>query len=361
MTKLISKDLTEDFWNDCNNSKLDTKLEILFPYKNFSKTLGRNSYREKIKNKNKYLLKLYSFQYQNPSRKKNPLIISSTKNKSQENSKFCQVYKKHPLLHERNLNSQESKEIKQKQKNALLRCLGLYAYGVEVKKEKILNDENNKKEKMKNEILPCTFKPKISKYSSKKKSVFLTDAMNKNKIKNKKIDKNNLNDLNAECKASPLSTYDNGGIKKDIMRNNNNKNVLTHENNEISEKNDECTFKPKIIRRNIYKIFSLSKSLANEKDNDQFFTRYNKAREDYMTKKIKKLSTKDESYNTMLKLYNNCTNKNQKNKTVKYSINGYKIIDNGINYENKRMINIDPNIIKSLRNELLRIDLSDDL
>ena len=44
MTKLISKDLTEDFWNDCNNSKLDTKLEILFPYKNFSKTLGRNTH-----------------------------------------------------------------------------------------------------------------------------------------------------------------------------------------------------------------------------------------------------------------------------------------------------------------------------
>ena len=213
---------------------------------------------------------------------------------------------------------------------------------------------------MKNEILPCTFKPKISKYSSKKKSVFLTDAMNKNKIKNKKIDKNNLNDLNAECKTSPLSTYDNGGIKKDIMRNNN-KNVLTHENNEISEKNDECTFKPKIIRRNIYKIFSLSKSLANEKDNDQFFTRYNKAREDYMTKKIKKLSTKDESYNTMLKLYNNCTNKNQKNKKVRISMNGHKI-DNGIiNNENKRAINIDQNLIKSLRNELLRIDLNDDL
>ena len=92
-----------------------------------------------------------------------------------------------------------------------------------------------------------------------------------------------------------------------------------------------------------------------------FLKRYNKAREDYMTKKIKNLSTKDESYDTMVKLYNDCTYKNQKNKKVRISMNGHKI-DNGIiNNENKRAINIDQNLIKSLRNELLRIDLNDDL
>ena len=42
-------------------------------------------------------------------------------------------------------------------------------------------------------------------------------------------------------------------------------------------------------------------------------------------------------------------------------MNGHKI-DNGIiNNENKRAITIDQNLIKSLRNELLRIDLNDDL
>ena len=51
MTKLISKDLTEDFWNYCNNIKLDKKQEIIFPYKNFYKSFGRNTYREKMKNK----------------------------------------------------------------------------------------------------------------------------------------------------------------------------------------------------------------------------------------------------------------------------------------------------------------------
>ena len=359
MTNLISKDLTEDFWNDCNNIKLDKKQEIIFPYKNFSKSFGRNTYREKMKNKSKYLINLYSFQYRNPNRKKNFLFVSKTNNRSQENCNFSKVYRNHPLLQEKNLSSQENKDMKQKKKKALLRCLGLYAYGVEVKKEKLLNDENNKKQKIEEEILPCTFRPKISKYSSKKKAIFLTDALkkNENKIKNKKIDKNNLN---KELKTSPLTTYDNGGIKKDLIKNNN-KNILTQENNAVSERNDECTFRPKITRRNFYKIFSNSKSLANEKDNDQFFTRYNKAREDYMTKKIKNLSSKDESYDTMVKLYNDYTYKNQKNKKVRISMNGHKI-DNGIiNNENKRAINIDQNLIKSLRNELLRIDLNDDL
>ena len=354
MTKLISKDLTEDFWNDCNNIKLDKKQEIIFPYKNFSKSFGRNTYREKMKNKSKYLINLYSFQYRNPNRKKNFLFVSKTNNRSQENCNFSKVYRNHPLLQEKNISSQENKDMKQKKKKALLRCLGLYAYGIEVKKEKLLNDENTKKEKMKEEILPCTFKPKISKYASTKKARFLTDAINKSK--NKKIYKNN--NINTEYKTTTLRTYDNGAIKKDPNKNNNY--ALTQETNELIENKREYTFRPKIIKRNIEKVFSQSKSLANEKDNDQFLTRYNKARENYMTKKMNQISSKDESYNTMLAMFKNFGRKHQRNKKVRYSMNDYRNENIYTNWENKRTINVDQNVIQSLRNELLNIDLNDE-
>ena len=354
MTNLLSKDLTEEFWNDCTSNQVNSPVEIIFPYKNFSKTFGRNNFKEKVKNKSKFLLNLYSFHYPQAKKKNNSVSITKSKNRATENSNFSKVYKNHPLLHEKNFHSPEERGIKQKQKNALLRCLGLYAYGIEVKKEKLLNDENSKKEKMKEEILPCTFKPKISKYASTKKARFLTDAINKSK--NKKIYKNN-NNINTDYKTATLSTYDNGALKKDHNKNNNY--TLTQENNELLENKREYTFRPKIIKRNIDKVFSQSKSLANEKDNDQFFTRYNKARENYMSKKMKQISSKDESYNTMLIMFKNFSHKHQRNKRVRYSMNDYRN-ENIYNWENKRTINVDQSVIQSLRNELLNIDLNDE-
>ena len=351
MSKPITKDLSEDFWNDCNNSQINSQLEIFFPYKKYSKTFGRNNYREKVKNKTKYLLNLYSFQYPQPTKKRNSISNTKSNHKTFINSKFSKIFRNHPLLQEKNHHSQEDKDLKQKRKNALLRCIGLYAYGIEVKKEKLLNDENNKKEKIKEEIEPCTFRPKISKYSSMKKARFLTDTINKSKVrKNEKI--NYITDY-----KSTLSTNDNGAIKKDTK----NKHTTTIETNEIIEKNEECTFKPKITKRNINKIFSQSKSLANEKDNNQFFLRYNKAREDYVTKKIKQISSKDESYNTMLALFNNFTHKHHRNKKVKYFMNGHKNENLWNNLENKRTINVDKSVILSLRKELLNIDLNDEI
>ena len=351
MSKLISKDLTDDFWNDCNNNQTDTPSKLIFPYKNFSKTFGRNNYKEKVKNKTKYLLNLYSSQYPNPRAKKNSPSKTKKKHKTLENSNFIKIYRNHPLLHIKPHRSQEEKNFKQRKKNALLRCLGLYAYGIEVKKEKLLNDENAKKEKIKEEILPCTFKPKISKYSSMKKARFLTDANNKIKLKKNDNKINLITDY-----KSTLSTNDNGAAKNNMR---NNKHIITQETNELSEKNKECTFMPKIIKRNIDKIFSQSKSLANEKDNDQFFLRYNQARENYMTKKIKQLSSKDESYSTMMALLKNFTHKHHRNKKVRYSKNDYKN-GNEICWENKRTINVDQSIVLNLRNELLGIDLSDE-
>ena len=353
MTNFLTKDLTDDFWNDCINNKVSKKMKIIFPYKYFSKTFGRNNNRDTLKNKSKYLVNLYSFQHQNKSKRSNNSSLTKVKHRTKENPNFSKIYMKHPMLHEKNLLSQVSKEIKKRKKNAMLRCHGLYAYGIEVKKEKMLNDENNKKEKMKQEISPCTFRPKISKFSKKQKAKFLTDAMNK-----KKLRKNERNNLITDYKISTnLSTYDNGnGWTKHDVRN---KNIITIPNNEITEKYHECTFHPKIYKRNIDKVFSQEKSLANEKDNDQFFLRYNKAREDYMSKKLKKLSTKDECYNTLLAIFNNFNNKHQRNKKERNSSNDNKN-EMGTNLDNKRTLNIDKKFIQSLRNELLSIDLNDD-
>ena len=354
MTNLLTKDLTDDFWNDCSNNQISTKLNKFFPYKYFSKTLGRNSDRETIKNKSKYLINLYSYQFpHNKTKRNNNSLLTKLKHKSMDNSNFSKIYNKHPMLHEKNIHSQENKELQKKRKNAMLRCLGLYAYGIEVKKEKMLNDENNKKEKMKEEISPCTFRPKISKYSQKKQAKFLTDAMNRNKCR-----KNEKSNLITDYKISTnLSTYENGngGTKRDLK----NKNLITLQNNEKKEKYRECTFHPKIYKRNIDKVFSQEKSLANEKDNDQFFLRYNKAREDYMTKKLKQISTKDECYNTLLTIFNNYNNKHQRNKKERNSMNDNKN-ENGYDLDNKRTINVDKKFIQSLRNELLSIDLNDD-
>ena len=355
MTNLIPRELTDDFWNDCINTHISKKIKHIFPYKYFSKTFGRNNYRDAIKNKSKYLINLFSFQSNNKSKRNNNSSLTKYKHRTMENHNFFKIYMKHPMLHEKKIHSQENKELQKRKKNAMLRCHGLYAYGIEVKKEKMLNDENNKKEKMKQEILPCTFRPKISKFSQKQKARFLTDAMNKKKIK-----KNDKNNLITDYKISTnLSTYDNGngngGTKGDIK----NKNLITLQNNEIKDKYRECTFHPKIYRRNIDKVFSQEKSLANEKDNDQFFLRYNKAREDYMSKKLKKLSTKDECYDTLLTIFNNFNNKHQRNKKEQNSMNDNKN-EMGTNLDNKGTLNVDKKFIQSLRNELLSIDLNDD-
>ena len=81
MTNLLTNDLTDDFWNDCSNNQISTKLNKFFPYKYFSKTLGRNSDRETIKNKSKYLINLFSFQSNNKSKRNNNSSLTKYKHR----------------------------------------------------------------------------------------------------------------------------------------------------------------------------------------------------------------------------------------------------------------------------------------
>ena len=85
--------------------------------------------------------------------------------------------------------------------------------------------------------------------------------------------------------------------------NNNNNNTKDIQRKQNMEKDEEYTFKPKLNKGDIKSIFNKSKSIEKDKVNEIFINRYNKAREFYMTKKIKQLSNKDESYSTMLNEY----------------------------------------------------------
>ena len=362
------KEVTEDFWNDCFNEKEDKLIDEFLPYKNYTHFYTRNmNNKKKYKNNNHFSINMLS--YDKKIKKKSNNSSNKINNKTIDNPNLSKIYKNHKFLKENMEIDKVDKDLEIRKKNAMMRCLGLYAYGVEVKKAKILNDENNKKEKVKDEMSHCTFKPKISKYSKIKQAKFFPEYSNKNNKKD-----NNIVGSNGDYKISNTNTntIENGVTKKSIKSKNmnNNKNI---NNNDEEESNDleECTFKPKIRKKNVQKVFEKSKSLANEKDNAEFFLRYTKARQEYMINKLKKLSTKDDSYDTTLlilanrlnnKKYKNGGNEYYENKTKKnnkkvfLSMNDYK----NTTFENKKQINIEKNIINSLRNDLLDINLNED-
>ena len=241
-----------------------------------------------------------------------------------------------------------------------MRCHGLYAYGVEVKKAKLLNDENNKKEKIKDEMSKCTFKPKISNYSKNRPNRMSPD-WNYNKNINQKNIKKNANQ-NTEYKKNNRNEnlIENGVTKNNKMK------IINNDDEEDSNSLEECTFKPKISKKNIQKVFDKTKSLANEKDNAEFILRYTKAREDYMIKKLKKISTKDDSYDaTLLTLAHKFNNKQYKNGSnelidAKNPNNNQYLREHNEYLENKKKMNISNNIINNLRNNLLDINLNEE-
>ena len=354
MKKYKSKDTTEEFWNDCTNNQIASSFEPfskMVSYNKYAKNYGRNKKLDKDNNKNesnsKNLMNFYSFQNQSKENKKE-ISKNKSKNKTIENPDYSRIYKRHPLLHKISiLHDKEEKEKRQKKKSALLRCLGLYAYGIEVQKEKLLNEKNSKYNRQKEEILKCTFKPKINKYSNSRKAKFLQNFINKsNNIK----DENNLNAIN---KISTIISYENDDIRKSEK--------INHNKNKEEEKNtkqEECTFKPKTFKLNINSVFRRSKSIESARYNNLFIWRYNKAREKYMIKKIKQLSNKDECYKTMISEYDDFTNRYQLNNFINTNT-----IDNNRNgdlLENKRNVKPIKNIVEILRNELLEINLNDE-
>ena len=342
--KLLTKEVTEDFWRDCLDMNDAQALSEFMSYKKYAN--GRNNLK---RSKN------------NHKKKKNNPKYGNTNNKTIENESFMKVYKNHTILKE-NVENNIDKESEMRKKNAMNRCLGLYAYGVEVKKQKLLDDENNKKEKIKDEITPCTFRPKLNKYSkSKQNKINPENYFNYNK---KTKNKNNKGNSNGDYRIVSSSSYDNGVNKNTIKIKNQNK-TIAHDEQDISYM-DKYTFKPKIPRKNIKKVFGKSKSLANEKDNAEFFLRYLRAREEYMIKKFKKISIKDDSYDTTLlslanrfnnKQYKNGLNNNYEIKNKKNNNRMNLSMDSPIEKKNNY---IDKDIISNLRNDLLTLDLNEE-
>ena len=368
MKKPLSKEVTEDFWNDCYDNPNSKLINELLQKKNYSNYYGRNNnIKKKFNNNQNYSINILSHHNKN-NRKKGNNSSSKINNKTIDNPNLSKIYENHQILKDNIEIQKVDKDLELKRKNAMMRCLGLYAYGVEVKNAKLLNDENNKKERVKDEMSQCTFRPKISKYSHSIQSKYNPELNYKNK------NNNNIINSNGDYKMdnTNTNTIENGVTKKNVknLKNNNIKNNINNDY-EDSEDLEECTFKPKINKINIKKVFGKSKSLANEKDNAEFILRYTKAREEYMIKKLKKISTKDYSYDmTLFSLANRLNNKNNKhgindaydeklpknNKKRNMSMNDYK----DYSVENKKKINIEQNIIKSLRNDLLDIDLNEE-
>ena len=362
MEKYLPKEVKEDFWNDCYENQDFKLINKLLQKKNYSNYYGRNNNTKKnFKNKQNY---------NKNNRKKANNSSNKINNKTLDNSNLSKIYKNHQILKDNIEIHKIDKDLEFKRKNAMMRCLGLYAYGVEVKKAKLLNDENNKKERVKDEMSQCTFRPKIIKYSHSIQSKYNPE------LNYKKKNKNNIINSNGDCKINNTNTntIENGVAKKNVknLKSNNNKNNINIDY-EDSEDLEECTFKPKISKKNVKKVFGKSKSLANEKDNAEFILRYTKAREEYMIKKLKKISSKDYSYDmTLFSLANRLNNKNNKNnkndindaydeklpknnKKRNMSMDDYKDY-----FVDKKQINIEQNIIINLRNDLLNIDLNEE-
>lgn len=175
--------------------------------------------------------------------------------------KLCQ---KLPNLYQE---EQDNMTKRQKIKNSIKRSLLLYSYGLEVKKANKTNISQNKIHKEKEELKLCTWKPKIN--------------TNKDILIKKKANNKNHN-IYKEYKTNNLKLK-NMGVGND----------------------EECTFRPNIndiSNLNLKKIFHKSKSISlyTNRENSSFILRYRKARDEYMIRRFKKLSEKDESYNNSL-------------------------------------------------------------
>ena len=331
MDKKQLNGFNDDFWNDCIKQKEERKMIKLVPYARFTNSSLKNkknklilSTREQDKSKNKK----YS------SRKKENIQKDEQKKKPK---KVLKIYEKYPILKEKIENIDKKSKIKRN--NALVRCIGLYYYGVENNKAKILSGQNYKKEKITKEMIPCTFRPKINKYSK-----------NKNR---------NMNDLLYKKKTKMTIKIKND--ERVNIGNSYDKKMVTKENG-----NNKYPINPKKLNMN--KIFEKSKSLINDKDNAEFIFRYSKAREDYIVKKFKKLSIKDDCYDEMLLSLVNRFNTKQNKSLIESIDTNYQKSEGNVQeinpYDyrnsNQRTLINERNIITNLRNELLSFDINEE-
>ena len=303
-----SKPEIDEFWNDCieqkdkkhssNKNKQNSNMQknrnqYYNCYQQNQYNLhGRNGNSQKEKNSNIRTynsVKLFN-QKNNSNHNLNSSSTNMLNNKlSPTNEKYlANLYNRHPSYVEE-MKEQEYKKIKSK--NALIRCLGLYAYGLELKKTMKMNKEKSDEQKIRNDMSKCTFKPKL----------------------NKKI--SYLDDKVISGVKGVERLYKNNNLKKFV-----NKSVDDIHNKKYHESFEECTFKPKFESdpNAIEKLFrnkrKHNKTISDGKGNAEFILRYTKARDEYLIKRFKKMYRKDDSYdNSLISLTKRLCNKQYRN------------------------------------------------
>ena len=302
-------EIIDDFWKDC----------IDFKDKKESKN-KKNLYESKQNTKSKNVkFNRYQYSKYHPSKEKdsNGLLNKEMKSKGYYNIKpldpkikrnnynnnvnplnekyLALLYNRHPSLIEE---QKEEKNNKIRSKNAVIRCIGLYAYGLELLKTNKINKENSEQEKIRDDITKCTFKPKLNPKISylNNKAHYIRGVKRLYKPTPKKIMNKSLDDVNK-----------NSNIKKQNINNNKNS-------------SEECTFKPKFesdpnaINKMFKKKNVRNKKISDERENAEFILRYTKARDEHLIKRFKKLYKKDDSYDySLLNITRRLCNKEYKN------------------------------------------------
>ena len=376
----------DDFWNDCI-SPTQKQISSKKNYYQFSKqnsqnnnyNIGRN-FQNKLSSKNKNIPKTI-----NTTVKKNPKLNASAE------KMLNNIYNRHPSLSSE-LKNKELKKLKSK--DALIRCYGLYAYGLELQKALKMNGEHNKTKQMQNDLASCTFKPK----TNKRKKIYgneIVKRYNNNRFY-QPAPKKNIN-KSFDDRYSYINNYNynknNNNGYKDNYNNGDNDNNGFNDNNIYHDKAwkeemKECTFKPyinnyKLVKRLYNNQRSKNGSLTNEKETAEFILRYTKARDEYMIKRFKKLSRKDDSYdNSFLALTTRLCNQQYRNylnvnssiplfgETINQTIPNINCINSSIGdfkglsvchslpNNNHRKNNYKDDYVDELRKSLLSIDLN---
>ena len=287
-----------DFWNDCiepkdkrqskNKDNINPKQKSkninidYFQHSQYHPNNGRNkNSRFNKRNKAKTYQSAKEFI---PQKNTNHTFSINNKSNTSTEKYLATLYKRHPSYVE-DMSEKEIQKIKSK--NALIRCLGLYAYGLELEKTKKMNKENMEKQRIKNDLSKCTFKPKVN-----KKISFL--------------------DQKIEYPHGVNRLYRNNA-KKFL-----NKSVDNINKNNKDDSQEKYTFKPTFESDPIYmrKMFknSRNRSISDKRENAEFILRYTKARDEYLIRKIKKMYRKDDSYDkTLLNVSKRLCNKQYKN------------------------------------------------
>ena len=333
---------TDDFWDDCQEEKIISLNNL-------------NNSPENIKQNNIY--ENLNFQLKTTKNSKNSSLKSINSQKTKNNQQnfsspisekmYKNLYYKYPEISE-NIELEKNIDKIKRSKKALLRCYGLYSYGVEIKKNIEYNKEQNDIRKKKDELSLCTFKPKINNkklnFDENKNNVFLKKYSPKNK---KKLVNNSLDKVHETKKE---------------------------------EEEFEVTFKPKIKYNLKPKIvFNNSPKFIKNKENKEFIFRYKKARDENLIKNCNILYRKDDCFkNSLFSLvtricneqYKNCLNVNHvlsvfgetiydKNKKVNASICDFKgltITEQSPSHHKKRNKN-SKSLIVELRKDLQKINL----